>query len=387
MRGDYTLYSRVKEKLDKIGILAKIEKLRNDHDMPYIGAVFQDDVLAHIKDIKEEGFFRHLPNREKVRFQERIIGVYKKIEENPWKVERFAGTIEEETDWEDLLLFTGWWASNVLGPKNLWKYKESGFSNLTDFVGSIGAAMQEDWLDDKRGYKWIRKLPNGQILENEITGDINCDLRVFQVDKTPYKTFDPVGNEVSYRPEFLSDKQGIWGYHSTEPALFASILRWIEQCRIPNESLEDKARKTIEWAKTLGQGGGSCAEHFGGFELNTRMNFVCWDYPLPVLDANNSTTQPVDRGVYTDGETAYFAYVNQENELVFSREKDPRASPKKEIRARFVPDDADHLIHGLIYQSAVGIGRTPAKALIDMLEYYFSEQFQFDMKEAKKLRK
>src|SRR3989344_3509125 len=284
MRGDYTLYSRVKEKLDKIGILAKIEKLRNDHDMPYIGAVFQDDVLAHIKDIKEEGFFRHLPNREKVRFQERIIGVYKKIEENPWKVERFAGTIEEETDWEDLLLFTGWWASNVLGTKNLWKYKESGFSNLTDFVGSIGAAMQEDWLDDKRGYKWIRKLPNGQILENEITGDINCDLRVFQVDKTPYKTFDPVGNEVSYRPEFLSDKQGIWGYHSTEPALFASILRWIEQCRIPNESLEDKARKTIEWAKTLGQGGGSCAEHFGGFELNTRMNFVCWDYPLPVLD-------------------------------------------------------------------------------------------------------
>ena len=59
MRGDYTLYSRVKEKLDKIGILAKIEKLRNDHDMPHTGAVFQDNVFAYVKDMKEEGFFKY----------------------------------------------------------------------------------------------------------------------------------------------------------------------------------------------------------------------------------------------------------------------------------------------------------------------------------------
>ena len=40
MRGDYTLYQGVKEKLDKFGILAKIDKLRNDHDVPHTGAVF-----------------------------------------------------------------------------------------------------------------------------------------------------------------------------------------------------------------------------------------------------------------------------------------------------------------------------------------------------------
>ena len=48
---------------------------------------------------------------------------------------------------------------------------------------------------------------------------------------------------------------------------------------------------------------------------------------------------------------------------------------------RFQPEDAEHLVRGLIYQSAKGLGRTSAKQLLAIMEYRFSDSFDADLKE------
>jgi len=388
MRFDFNIYPEAREKLESAGILDRIKKKKDKYDIPHVGSVSPSDIHGYLQEMKENEFFKTFPKSEKDEFNKKLNGIYKNPEKHTWKISRFDGESAEETELEDILLLSGWWASNILKPKEIWNYKKFGFDNLTNFVGSVGAAMNENRLDWKNGYKWETSIPITHFeesksirLENEITGDTNCDLRVFQIDKTPYKVIDPLGNQVSYRPEFHSDRKGIFAYHSTEPGLMAAVLRWTEQCEIKTESLKEKAKGIIEYGKSLGQGGGTCAEHFfGGMNDNPAFHFTCWDIPLPVLDEKNSTNGITHHGVFTQGKSHYRAYTNKSNELVFSLESDPEKNPVKDISARYMPSDADHLIKGLIYQSARGLGRTSAGTLLRMLEYKFSEKFDEDKK-------
>ncbi|HLC63366.1 MAG TPA: hypothetical protein VJJ21_03535 [Candidatus Nanoarchaeia archaeon] len=48
----------------------------------------------------------------------------------------------------------------------------------------------------------------------------------------------------------------------------------------------------------------------------------------------------------------------------------------KKINARFLPEDAEQLVKGVIYQSAKWLGRTSAGQILSILEYRFSDNFQ-----------
>ena len=48
-----------------------------------------------------------------------------------------------------------------------------------------------------------------------------------------------------------------------------------------------------------------------------------------------------------------------------------------------MPQDADELVKGTLYQCAMGHGRTSAKQMIDILSYRFSEKFNKDMEKWK----
>ena len=234
----------------------------------------------------------------------------------------------------------------------------------------------------RRGHRWQTKTPDNRVLVNEVTGDMNCDMRVFQTDITPYKTIDPLGNEVSFRPEIDPDRGGIMAYHSTEGELLATVLKYVHQKGIKPASLEDNARATLEWASSLGQGGGTCTEHFGGFDNDARMFLTGWTIPLHKLDKNNTTTQHSCDGVIDGGGGVYMAYIDADENLVFAHEvRDKLPVPKKNILARYYPSDADNLIKGLLYQSAKGLGRTSCRQLRDILAYRFSEQFEADVEE------
>ena len=72
---------------------------------------------------------------------------------------------------------------------------------------------------------------------------------------------------------------------------------------------------------------------------------------------------------------------DSKNNLVFAIEpREEEASPEKRVATRFMPKEADHLIKGLLYQSAKGLGRTSGAQLIAMLEYRVSPEYDSDLK-------
>ena len=75
----------------------------------------------------------------------------------------------------------------------------------------------------------------------------------------------------------------------------------------------------------------------------------------------------------TTGEGSYFTYVAHNGDFVLSYQD--KENPVKPINMRFLPEDAEHLVNGLIYQSAEGLGRTSAKQLLDIIEFRFSDVF------------
>ena len=163
--------------------------------------------------------------------------------------------------------------------------------------------------------------------------------------------------------------------------LFA--LKWIEQCNIKSETLENKAQDVIKWAKSLGQRGGFTTEHFFGApdDLVTRTSFN-FGTELPRLDEKDRSEKESRYGLVVSQETYCGIYADLENNLVFAYEPRSKISPpEKKVELRFMPEEADHLVKGILYQSAMGLGRTSAAQLVAMLEYRFSPRYDSDLKE------
>ena len=100
------------------------------------------------------------------------------------------------------------------------------------------------------------------------------------------------------------------------------MLKYIDQNKIETEALENKAAKTMEWVKSLGQGGGSCAEHFGGYDQAPRLFFTAWMLPLPTLDEKNRTKERCAYTLYAQShEAGYHIYTNASKELIISYRK------------------------------------------------------------------
>jgi len=385
MRFNYTLYPEARQKLDSAGITERVQKAKKDYSIDIKGCTYEDEIPGMITEMKEEGFFKTFPKDQLKSFQEKMNAIFKSRDKFNWIISKNDKPYHEEVDIDDIVLMLGWDASKVLKPEEIWDYKKFGFENTGDFVGSVGSLINEVVHDAggyRQGHKWQNKTPDNRILVNEVTGDSNCDMRIYQRDVTAYSTMDPFGNKVTFRPEIDPDRGGIMAYHSTEGEFLATILRYVEQRGIKPESLEDGAKKTLEWAASLGQGGGTCTEHFGGFDRDARRFFPGWKIPLWKLDKNNSTDKHSIDGIIDASGGVYMAYLNADENLVFSYEsRDKERKSEKNVCAIFYPDDADHLIKGLIYQSAKGLGRTSCRQLINILEYRFSGQFEIDMRE------
>ena len=384
MRFKYLLYLEARAKLDSSGITARVERARKSYSIGIRGFVSDNDVSGMVTEMKDQGFFKTFPQDQWQDFKKNTNAMFQAREKFHWTVGRNEGAYPEVVEAEDLLLLMGYDASQILDPKEIWDFKRFGFSNIPDFAGSVGVLINEAIHNStfRKGYSWQVNTSDKKVFANEVTGDENCDMRVFQTDITPYATTDPFGNKVSFRPELDPDRRGIIAYHSTEGELLSIVLKYVEQIGIKPESLRDGARGTLEWATSLGQGGGTCAEHFGGCDQDARMFFTGWTVPLQRLDKKNTATQNSFDGLISNGDGIYMAYLDADNNLAFAYEpKEGKRMPKKDVRALYYPDDADHLIKGLLYQSAKGFGRTSCRQLIDILGYRLSDQFQVDVAE------
>jgi hypothetical protein len=388
MRFHYLLYPNVLDKLTKSGIESRVQELKKSEDgLPYIGGhVYEDEVISSVQDLKKRGFYEHLPKDFAPKYKEIMNDILRNPEDFSWSIQRPNENITEPCDLEDMLLFSGDLASMILKPEEIWDYQKFGFASPSDFVTTVGAYIlqQSRGASLREGYKWKTKRLDGSEIVTEITGDGNADLRVYQTDIASYPTTDPFGNAIEMRPEMDADRQIIAAYHSTEGTMLVAVMKYIEQQGIKTEYQKDNAKQLLHWGRSLGQGGGSCTEHFGGFDQSPMLFFSGYSYPIPQLNENNETDQHTNFWLGTTGESGYGVYIANNGDLIFSHQgRDAMINSKKPITTRFLPDDAEHLIKGLIFQSAKGLGRTSSKQLLDILDYRHSNQFEIDQEKYK----
>ncbi|MBT4539583.1 hypothetical protein HOC32_04815 [Candidatus Woesearchaeota archaeon] len=377
MRSDYTLYPSAIEKIKKSGIDVRVKKLKESEDgLSYIGGhILEYEIVDFVKHLTEDGFYKNIPQDFKKHYMKTMNGILRNPSSFCWSIQKPSGMVTEPCDLEDLLLFSGDLASMILTPDEIWDYSKFGFTSPSEFVTTVGAFITQQSrgsVSVREGYKWTTKQDESEII-TEVTGDMHCDLRIFQTDIAPYLTTDPFGNSIEMRPTIKDDRNAVMPYHSTEAKLLVAVMKYIEQQEIQTEFQKDKAKKLVEWGRSLGQGGGTCTEHFGGFDHDPINFFVTYDLPIPQLNEANETDQPFTFWLPTTSEGSYFTYVAHNGDFVLSYQD--KENPVKPINMRFLPEDAEHLVNGLIYQSAEGLGRTSAKQLLDIIEFRFSDVF------------
>jgi hypothetical protein len=381
MRFNYLLYPEAFKKIKNSGIEDRVNELKKSKEgLDYIGGHFLPyEIVGFVKDLKERGYYNHFPKDFSQKYKKTMNGILNNPEKFQWTIQRTFDTIKEPCDLEDLLLFSGDLASRVLKPEEIWDYSKFGFTSPSEFVTTVGTYVLQQSREIgvyRQGYTWTRKRENGSEIITEITGDTNSDLRIYQTDIAPYPTKDPFDNSISMRPETDADRNTIAPYHSTEGTLLVAVMKYIEQQDIKATFRKDGAKQLIKWGRSLEPGHVTCTEHFGGFNTDSRLFFCGYEIPLPQLDENSSTEQYSNFWLSTTGESGYGSYVDKNGDFVLAYQtRETIKNPIKPISARFLPDDAEHLVKGLIYQSAKMLGRTSVGQLINILEYRFSDSF------------
>ncbi len=294
MLNNYLLYPEALEKLVNSGIQERIEQLKKSKEgLWYIGGfVDAGDVVGAVGELKEEGYYKHLPADFKKKYVVTMNEMLKDSKQHNWTIKKPAGVVTSPCDYGDLQLFTGIYSSMVLKPEEFGNYESFGFSSAIEFLATVSAFVIQESRGDssyREGYKWEHVGADGVILTNEITGDGNSDLRIYQTDITQYLTIDPFGNKILMRPEIRDDKNVIATYHSTEATLLIGVLKYVDQQKIKTTVLAEDAKELLAWGRSLGQGGGTCAEHFGGFDHEVRSIFMSYFAPMSQLDENNET--------------------------------------------------------------------------------------------------
>ncbi len=380
MRFEYLLYPEAVKLINPSGIASRVEKLKASSKLPYLeGPTYTEEVVETVRELKKEGFYKKIPENFSERYKQIMNGILRKPENFSWEVQKLGGKVKEPCTLEDLFLFSGEFASLVLTPDEIWDYSKFGFSSPSEFITTIGAFVFEESKPEssyKEGYIWESNRSNGVKLINKIAGSDHCDLRVYQTDVTPYATIDPFGSLINLRPKMESDCSHISACHSTESAMFVAVMKYTEQQGIDAEYRKDNGRALIEWGASLGRSGGSCAEHFSNSKSHPFSSFLHYDFLIPTLDENNETNQRSNFELPTEFGGNYEAFISSKGNLIFSYNFGRENSNKKPTSIEFSPEDSEHLLKGLIYQSAKGLGRTSPAELLDLLRYRYSSDFK-----------
>ena len=369
MHYEYLVFPEAQKLLESSGLAKRIQDLMCRNDRPYFGGiVFEPDFRRDLECLGKEGYFKALQTaigREKaLEFQSKFQAIYSNRDKYPWSIQRNEGFVVEGSELEDLELALGVGASFVLKPEEMWDFKRFGFSSVTDLTGCVGAVLRNHNRSSYRGHHWTTALADGRTLITEITGSDHMDLRILREDVTPYKTFDPFGNPVNYRPVTSQDHHYVSGTYSVEGPLLISVLRWITQSKIPCKILENNASGLLSDVSKIDGSFATCTEH-----LSPKSDSGWWvDFEFPIPEFGSG--QPTTHSVFTESGGIYEIYVGKNNELIFSYLTDESVKNPK-IDCFFLPGEVDDLIRGLFVQCAHNLGRTPIRQLVGVLDDYF----------------
>lgn len=378
MKSEYLLYPNAVEKLISSGIEQRVETFKNSKErlLNTREYRFDDQIINSINELKKNGFYMHFPTEFSQKYQNTMIEILRRPDNFYWSIKKPNEVIKEPCQTEDMDLFSGEIASLVLSPEELWNYSRFNFSSPTELAITVGAYITQrlkEKTDYEKGYKWVSNKFDGSKVRNQITGSVDNDLRIYQTDITPYPTTDPFNSDIEIRPIIESDRNFAGTCHSTEATLFVAVMKYVEQQGIKTQYQEDNAKSLIEWGHSLGQ-------DEEGFDEDPVLSFIGYNNSIPILNKSDETEEYTPYSLGVDmGEGRYDIYIAHNGDFVLSYQDSSKIDePRKPINIRFNSDDAEHLIRGLIFQSAKRLGRTSSKQLFDILEYRYSPQFILD---------
>ncbi len=374
----YRAYPHALRKLDESGLTARIEKALHGSTVKPLRFVSMDDVERTVNSMEGEGLLGTMKKEDRDRFRAELSGAIRK-KDSCWTVERAGGGFEERAVAHDFLLLTGYRNLAVLQKEELFDYNKFGFSSVSEFTGTVGAAIEMGLANNgnNKGLAWSTVRNDGRDISSDITGDTYGDLRIFQYDVTPYQTQDPIGNTVYYRRLGSRDKMAVEAYHNTEGQLLVSVLKYVNQENIKPQILEFGARGAMLFISTLERRDKVYMNEnlFGFKRASVDMLFSAWNMQIPKLNAMGmpSTEKP---GHYINAQygEGYVVYLSHEGDMVIAmREK--RKPVNVEEAVTFAPEEIDSVINGIFYQAVRGLGRTTERELVEILDYRFSPEF------------
>jgi len=353
---NYIIYPETYRKLEDSKLSDRVTELK---DRPYHGMLSEEGVVAYVKEIMQKGYFKTFSTQKKGRLQD----LFQKLDHHNWNINRNGNSKLHEARLEDVLLFTGWYASHILSPDDINNYKKFGFDSVEDFVGVVGADIMNNSSLSMHNdpHIWTTNTPDGRTLKNIITGSSHADLVIEQTDITTYETTNPMGTRVGFRPVGDEDKGGVYACHSIEGKLLVSLIKYAEQCSINSQILgQENAPTFLRAMNEHPQFGGSTAEHLIGFDGDTTRNY--FHYFIDML------TETAERNVHSipsNGNSHYDIIINDGN-LIFKL--------NGETKTVFYP--SDQAIRGLFIQAANGLGRTSVRELKETLAFRYSNEFK-----------
>ena len=398
---DFILYPEGLKKLQETGLDKRIQKAMKKQDRKSTSPYRISDtevILENLEELKEEGYFKTMPfnfvedfgNDVYQDHHQGLINLASNPSTKNWEIITPAGRILEPIAIEDdFPIISGYYASITLNPAEFWDFKNFGFKSLSDFFGTIGTftEMQDKSYFNKRDYSWKSK-EGERLFITKVGGSEHGDFRLSKTDITPYKTFDPLFNEVSYRPETQEDARWVSASHSIEPYLLAALLRYAEQEKISSDILKNPLDFIAEIKKGdsfLGPFGDAGDWGPGG----PRFAFIHFAEDIPRLDSegkiDNRLVNTIPCYASNDG---YGIFMGPNHEFVFSyipERKNRDAVYPSEKNLSIPPQDLDHFIRGLFIQCKNGLGRTSLNQMVQSMNYYFSDEYQRDMKEYRTL--
>ena len=386
---DFIIYPEGIQKLEKVGLLKKIQQKAKKLDLfsEFTHHLMKDEVVRDVNEMKEKGYFKNIPAELKKEFNERLQTLFKEPGKQQWKITKEGKDRTEEASLEDVLLLAGYPASLALSKKGFWEYKKAGFDDPYSFLGLVGACFLDEtgkkMSSMDRGYTYSSKTKEGLEFLTEISGSMHGDLRINRTDLTQYETRDPLGNKTLYRPKSRIDDTWVSGYHSTEEALLAGLMKYAEHEKITSEILKNK-EAFVKSIQNQGQMVGNFADFGMGSMGGARTHFIGFNKPLMRFDKNKKEDDRCMNYIFVESGGVYGMYVGTDGNLVFSyssRENLHDLTKKREINMSIPREELDEMIRGVFIQASRGLGRTSVKQLVNVLMFPESKEYKEGRKE------
>lgn len=378
MRSKWILYPEAERKLKESGLAKMIETAKPQ--MRLRGEAYKDSLPVWMGMMQRGGAFRHMAPEDADDFKSRLGNAFAAKKPPKWSILRNGMAQRESMELDDIMALSGYvqYECCLLSNNDLFNYRKFGFSNLFEFTGTVGAALENAAMENtlrpvQGGLWWGNARQDGRTLLSCVSGNSHYDLCVRQIDVTAYPTRDPLGNAVSYRPATNYDCITVLSHQHAEPDLLVAILQYVGQMKLRPKSLE-QATDTQKWVRSLGQRSCTSAERTIGrarrepgflFDMTSGMEMPKTDRNYALREYSSYCLPAKQSGGFT-----YEIHIGAKDEMVIPLRQvgeQANADPMKTVS--FAQNDMDSLIRSLLFQCASGIGRTPARDLIHLLEY------------------